>query len=123
MGTFVGGFGWAVLVHEKSVFGSAEAREEGCEVGPGFGVCDKGLVHVVWDVGDEGADAAIVEVHGVDVSNSNTANTVDDDVVFVASVGADGKVVLFTYVQYAYPRSLSLWSRLPHYSKLVYLVT
>ena len=39
-----------------------------------------------------GVDAAIVEVHGVDVANSNTANIVDDDIVFVASIGADGKV-------------------------------
>ena len=31
--------------------------------------------------------------------------------------------LLFTYVRYAYPRSLSLRSRLPHYSKLNYLVT
>ncbi len=31
--------------------------------------------------------------------------------------------ILFTYVWYAYPRSLSLWSRLPHYLKLDYLVT
>jgi hypothetical protein len=31
--------------------------------------------------------------------------------------------ILFTYVRYAYPRSLSLRSRLPHYSKLNHLVT
>ncbi len=30
--------------------------------------------------------------------------------------------LLFTYVWCAYPRSLSLWSRSPHYSKLDYLV-
>ena len=55
-------------------------------------MCGKGLVQVVWDVGDEGADVAIVEVYGVDVSDSNTANTGDDYIVFVASVGADEKV-------------------------------
>ena len=46
-------------------------------------MCGKGLVHVVRDVGDEGADAAIVEVHGVDVSNSDTANTVDDTIFVI----------------------------------------
>ncbi len=51
-------------------------REEGCEVGPGLGGCGKILVHVLWDVGDKGADAAIIEVHGVDASDSETANTV-----------------------------------------------
>ncbi len=33
------------------------------------------------------------------------------------------KEVLFTYVRYAYPRSLLLRSCLPHYLKLNYLVT
>ena len=33
------------------------------------------------------------------------------------------KLILFTYVRYAYPRSLSLQSHLPHYLKLAYLVT
>ena len=54
-------------------------------------MCGKGEVHVEGDMVDEGAYAAIVEVHGVYVSDSNTANTIYDDVVFVASVGADGK--------------------------------
>ena len=67
-------------------------REEGCEVGPGFGVCGKGLVHGVRVIGDEGVDASIVEVHGVGVTNQDTANTLDDDIEFVASVVADGKV-------------------------------
>ena len=35
--------------------------------------------------------AAIVEVHGVYVGDGDTANAVYDDVVFVASVGADGE--------------------------------
>ena len=65
-------------------------REEGCEVGPGFGVCGKRLVHVEWDMVDEGADATIIKVHGVDVADCNTANTIDDDIIFVASVGVDG---------------------------------
>jgi hypothetical protein len=81
-----------VLVHEKSVFRSAEVREEGCEVGPGFRVCGKRLVHVEWDVVDEGEDAAIIKVHGVDDADCDTANTIDDDIVFVASVGVDRKV-------------------------------
>ncbi len=67
-------------------------REEGCKVGPGFGVCGKKMVHVEWDVVDEGADATIIKVHGVDVANCNTTNTIDDDMVFVAGVGVDRKV-------------------------------
>jgi hypothetical protein len=55
-------------------------------------MCGKGEVHVEGDMVDEGAYAAVVEVHGVYVSNSNTANTVYDDVVFVASVGTDGEI-------------------------------
>jgi hypothetical protein len=47
---------------------------------------------------DEGAYAAIVEVHGVYVSDSNTANTVYDDAVFVASVGTDGEIARSTDV-------------------------
>ena len=45
----------------------------------------KGEVHVEGDMVDEGAYAAIVEVHGV------------DDVVFVASVGTDGEIAGSTY--------------------------
>jgi hypothetical protein len=52
----------------------------------------KGEVHVEGDVVDEGTYAAIVEVHGVYVSGGITANTVYDDVIFVASVGTDGEV-------------------------------
>ena len=55
-------------------------------------MCGKGEVHVEGDMVDEGAYAAVVEVHGVYVSDSNTANTVYDDVVFVAIVGSDGEV-------------------------------
>ena len=60
-------------------------------------MCGKGEVHVEGDMVDEGAYAAIVEVHGVYVSDSNTANTVYDDVVFVASVGTDGVIAGSTY--------------------------
>ena len=60
-------------------------------------MCGKGEVHVEGDMVDEGADAAVVEVHGVYVSDSNTANTVHDDVVFVASVGTDGEIAGSTY--------------------------
>ena len=48
-------------------------------------------VHVEGDMVDEGAYATVVEVHGVYVGNSNTANAVYGDVVSVASVGADGE--------------------------------
>ncbi len=50
-------------------------REEGCEVVPGFRVCGKILVHVEWDLVDEGVDATIIKVHGVDVDDCDTANT------------------------------------------------
>ena len=55
-------------------------------------MCGKGEVHVEGVMVDEGEYAAIVKVHGVYVSDSNTANTVYDDVVFVASVGMDGEI-------------------------------
>jgi hypothetical protein len=61
-------------------------------------MCGKGEVHVEGDMVDEGVYAAVVEVHGVYVSDSNTANTVYDDVVFVASVGMDGKIARSTDV-------------------------
>ncbi len=51
-------------------------------------MCGKGEVHVEGDMVDE--------VHGVYVSDSNTANTVYDDVVFVASVGTDGEIARST---------------------------
>ena len=54
-------------------------------------MCGKGEVHVEGDMVDEGAYATIVKVHGVYVGDSNTANAIYDDVVFVASVGADGE--------------------------------
>ena len=60
-------------------------------------MCGKGEVHVEGDMVDEGADATVVEVHGVYVSDSNTAHTVYDDVVFVASVGTDGEIAGLTY--------------------------
>jgi hypothetical protein len=59
-------------------------------------MCGKGEVHVEGDMVDEGAYAAVVEVHGVYVSDSNTANTVYDDVVFLASVGTDGEIARST---------------------------
>ena len=55
-------------------------------------MCGKGEVHVEGDMVDEGAYAAIVEVHEVYVGDSDTANAVYDDVVFVASVGTDGEI-------------------------------
>ena len=53
-------------------------------------MCGKGEVHVEGDMVDDGACAAVVEAHGVYVGDSNTANAVYDDVVFVA-VGVDGE--------------------------------
>jgi hypothetical protein len=46
---------------------------------------------------NEGADAAIVEVHGVDVCNRDATNSIDDYIVFVAGGGADGEVAGFGY--------------------------
>ena len=60
-------------------------------------MCGKGEVHVEGDMVDEGAYAAIVEVHGVYVGDSDTANAVYDDVVFVASVGTDGEIAGSTH--------------------------
>ena len=50
-----------------------------------------------WYVGYMRADAFIIEVELEDIGDSNTANTVYDDVVFVASVGTDGEVAGSTY--------------------------
>ncbi len=69
-----------------------ELREVGGEVSPGFGVCGERLVPIEGDVVNEGANAAIVEVHGVDVCDRDTTNSIDDYVVFVAGGGADGFV-------------------------------
>ena len=54
-------------------------------------------MHVEGDMVDEGAYATVVEVHGVYVCDSNTANAIYDDVVFVASVGTDGEIAGSTY--------------------------
>lgn len=88
----IGGFGRAILIHEDCVIGSAEVGEVGCEVGPGFGMSSKGLVPVVRNMADEGADAAIIKVHGVDVCDRDATNAVDDGIVFVTGGGTDGKV-------------------------------
>ena len=58
-------------------------------------MCGKGEVHVEGDMVDEGAYAAIVEVHGVDVCNRDATNSIDDYIVFVAGGGADGEVAGF----------------------------
>ena len=73
--------------------------EVGCEVGPGFGVCGKRLVPIEGDMVDEGADAAIVEVNGVDVCDCDASNAIDDYVVFVAGGGADGEVAGSRYAE------------------------
>ncbi len=51
------------------------------------------------DMVDEGADAAIVEVHGMDVCDYNATNAIDDYVVFVAGGGADGEVAGLGYAE------------------------
>ena len=73
--------------------------EVGGEVGPGFGVCGKRLVPIEGDMVDEGADAAIVEVNGMDVCNCDATNAIDDYVVFVAGGGADGEVAGSRYAE------------------------
>ena len=57
-----------------------------------FGICGEGLVPIEGDMVDEGTDATIVEVNGVDVCNRDATNAIDDDVVFVAGGGAAGEV-------------------------------
>ena len=58
-------------------------------------MCGKRLVPIEGDMVNEGADAAIVEVHGVDVCNRDATNSIDDYIVFVAGGGADGEVAGF----------------------------
>ncbi len=73
--------------------------EVGGEVSPGFGMYGKGLVPIEGDMVDEGVDAAIVEVHGMDVCDWDATNTIDDYVVFVAGGGADGEVAGSGYAE------------------------
>ncbi len=73
--------------------------EVGGEVSPGFGVCGKRLVPIEVDMVDEGVDAAIVEVNGIDVCDCDATNAIDDYVVFVAGEGADGEVAGLGYAE------------------------
>ena len=62
-------------------------------------MCGKRLVPIEGDMVDEGADAAIVEVNGMDVYDCNATNAIDDYVVFVAGGGADGEVAGSRYAE------------------------
>jgi hypothetical protein len=95
----VGGFGRAIFVHEEGIVRSANLRVVGGEVSPGFGVCGEGLMPVEGDMGDEGADATIVEVHGVYVCHCDATDPIDDYVVFVASGGTEGEVAGSGYAE------------------------
>jgi len=59
----------------------------------------KDLLPIEGDTVNEGADAAMVEVYGVDVCNRNATNSIDDYVVFVAGGGVDGEVAGLGYAE------------------------
>jgi len=59
----------------------------GREVLPCFDFSGEGFVAAEWDIGYTRADAFIIEVELEDVGDSNTANTIDDDVEFVGEFG------------------------------------
>jgi hypothetical protein len=59
----------------------------GREVLPCFDFSGEGFVAAEWDIGYTRADAFIIEVELEDVGNSNTADTIDDDVEFVGEFG------------------------------------
>ena len=58
-------------------------RVVGCEVLPCLDFSWEGFVAGEWYVGDVCTDAFIVKVELEDVGNSNTSNTIDNDVEFV----------------------------------------
>ena len=60
----------------------------GREVLPCFDFSGEGFVAAEWDIGYTRADAFIIEVELEDVGDSNTADTIDDDVEFVAEFGS-----------------------------------
>ena len=59
----------------------------------------KDLLPIEGGMVNEGADAAMVEVYGVDVCDRNATNSIDDYVVFVAGGGADGEVAGSGYAE------------------------
>jgi hypothetical protein len=59
----------------------------GREVLPCFDFSGEGFVTAEWYVGYTRADAFIIEVELEDVGDSNTADTIDDDVEFVGEFG------------------------------------
>jgi hypothetical protein len=59
----------------------------GREVLPCFDFSGEGFVAAEWDIGYTRADAFIIEVELEDVGDSNTADTIDDDVEFVGEFG------------------------------------
>jgi hypothetical protein len=59
----------------------------GREVLPCFDFSGEGFVAAEWDIGYTRADAFIIEVELEYVGDSNTADTIDDDVEFVGEFG------------------------------------
>ena len=58
-------------------------RVVGCEVLTCFEFSGEGFVTAEWYIGYTRADAFIIEVELEDVGDSNTSNTIDNDVEFV----------------------------------------
>ena len=54
---------------------------------PCFDFSGEGFVTAEWYIGYTRADAFIIEVELEDVGDSNTADTIDDDVEFVGEFG------------------------------------
>ena len=54
-----------------------------CEVVPSLNLSREGFMAAKGDIGDSGSYTIIIKVELEDISNSNTTNTIDNDVEFV----------------------------------------
>ncbi len=54
-----------------------------CEVVPSLDLSREGFMAAKGDIGDLGSYTIIIKVELEDISNSNTTNTIDNDVEFV----------------------------------------
>ena len=54
-----------------------------CEVVPNLDLSREGFMAAKGDIGDSGWYTIIIKVELEDISNSNTTNTIDNDVEFV----------------------------------------
>jgi hypothetical protein len=80
-------FDGAILVHMFGIWWWLDVGIVGREVLPCLDFSGEWFVAAEWYVGYTRADAFIIEVELEDVGDSNTANTIDDDIEFVGEFG------------------------------------